>query len=62
MKKAYYRRIPCYFDIDTHELVGRNWFYDLLVGINIWIDFEILKIEEIPIWIEEDNTKTKFYD
>jgi len=54
MKKAYYRKIPCYFDSDTNEILGRNIFYDILIDINIWIDFTLLGIEELPIWIEED--------
>jgi hypothetical protein len=54
MKKAYYRGIPCYFDLDTSELVGRNWFYDILVDINIWIDLYIVDVEFFPIEIEDD--------
>ena len=53
MKKAYYRKIPCYYNPDTHELQGRNWFFDMLIDINIFIDFEILDLEELPIWVEE---------
>ena len=55
MKKAYYRRIPCYFNGQTNELVGRNRFYDILIDINIWFDFEILQLDELPIWIEDDE-------
>ena len=55
MKKAYYRMIPCFFNPNTNELEGRNWFYDLLIELNVWIDFELLGIEELPIYIEEDD-------
>lgn len=55
MKKAYYRWIPCYFDPKTNELIGRNWFYDILVDIDMWFDFEVLGIEELPIWIEDED-------
>lgn len=54
MKKAHYRWIPCYFNPFNNELIGRNWFYDILVSINIWIDFEILGIDELPIWVDTD--------
>jgi len=55
MKKAHYRCIPSYFNPETNELIGRNWFWDILVGINVWFDFMILEIEELPIWIEVDE-------
>jgi hypothetical protein len=55
MKKAYYRRIPAYFDPETNEIMGRNKFYDILIDINIWIDFQILNLEELPVWIEENK-------
>ena len=53
-KLAYYRKIPIYYNTQTDELIGRNWFYDKLAYINILIDFYILNLEEIPILIEED--------
>lgn len=59
MKKAYYRRIPCYFNEETNEIIGRNKFYDILIDINIWFDYEILNLEELPVWIEEDNKENK---
>lgn len=52
-KKAKYRSIPCYYDTETEELIGRNWFYDMLVEINIWLDLNIFNVDEFPIWIEE---------
>jgi hypothetical protein len=54
MRRAYYRSIPAYFNPETNEIKGRNWFYDLLIDINIWWDFTVLELEEIPILIEED--------
>jgi len=53
MKKAYYRGIPCYYNPLTGDLEGRNWFWDKLVDINLYIDFEILGLEELPIYIKE---------
>jgi hypothetical protein len=54
MKKAKYRGIPCYFNIFTCEIEGRNWFYDLLLDLNIWIDVNIVGVEGFPIIIEEE--------
>lgn len=54
MRKAYYRWIPAYFDLTTNKLMGRNGFYDILLNISIWIDLNILNVEEIPVWFEED--------
>ncbi len=54
-KKAFQRKIPCYYNEETHEIKGRNWFYDQLVGINIFIDFEILGIVELPILVKIDD-------
>ena len=31
--EVYYRRIPCYFNPETYELYGRNWFWELCVEI-----------------------------
>jgi hypothetical protein len=53
--KARYRSIPCFFDPQNNELQGRNWFYDILVDINIWVDFRLLGLEELPIEIEENS-------
>jgi len=52
-KLAYYRKIPAFYNEKTEELIGRNWFYDKLIGINLLIDFKILMIEDIPILIKE---------
>lgn len=55
MKNGTYRRIPVYFNEDTGELVGKNWFYDKLVSLNLWWDVSVLGLEYLPIWIEEDE-------
>lgn len=54
MKKAYYRQIPAYFNESTNELEGRNWFYGILIDLNLWFDTYIVEVNEYPIWIEED--------
>ncbi len=53
-KKAYYRSIPAYFSLETNELKGRNWFYNILININLWVDVNIIQIEEFPIMMEEE--------
>lgn len=53
MKKAKYRGIPCRFDPVTNELEVSNWFFDFLVDINIWWDFDVLGLEELPIILLE---------
>lgn len=59
IKKAYYRRIPAYIDLDTNELVGRNGFYNWLIGINLWIDVNLVGIVEFPVYVEEDDKTIK---
>jgi hypothetical protein len=59
MKKAYYRRIPIYYNQCTEEVKGRNWFYDILLESMLWIDFNItfrlFDSEGFPIWVEIDD-------
>lgn len=59
MKRAYYRRIPIYYDPCTEEVKGRNWFYNILLDIMIWIDFNIIfrifESDGFPIWVEIDD-------
>lgn len=31
-------RIPCYYNIHTHEMLGTCWFYDKLIDFAIKID------------------------
>lgn len=49
MKRALYRKIPCYFNPSTNELIGTNMFYDILVWINIFIDFYLVGLTELPV-------------
>ena len=53
-KKAFYRRIPAYFNEETNDIKGRNCIYDILIDINIWIDLNVIGIEEFPIIVEKD--------
>lgn len=62
MRRALYRKIPCYFDKETNEIIGRNKFYDILLDIVIWFDLNILQVEEFPIWIEMDDVDKQWKD
>jgi|APSaa5957512576_1039674.scaffolds.fasta_scaffold15140_2 hypothetical protein len=55
MKNAHYRGIPCYYDINSGDLQGRNWYWDILVEIVVWWDVEIIEVDSFPIWIDEDR-------
>lgn len=61
MKKAYYRRIPIYYDPCTEEIEGRNWFYAVLLYFMLWIDVNItfnfvdFETEGFPIRVEVDD-------
>jgi len=59
---AKYRGIPCWyrFEMDENyedggELIAKNWFYEILLDINIWWDVNIIKIDYFPLLIEEDE-------
>lgn len=61
MKRAHYRKIPIYYDPCTNEVTGRNWFYDILLGLMLWIDVNIIfqyfypDSEGFPLWVEMDE-------
>lgn len=45
-KKGHYRKIPIIItDMldDGMEFQGKNWFYNILVELNIWWDFFVLE-------------------
>ena len=54
-KLAYYRRIPAYYNPSTDELMGRNWFYDQLIELNVWFDIYVFNLEELPILVKTDD-------
>jgi hypothetical protein len=54
---AYYRRIPAYYNPETHEIEGRNWFYSKLIDLNVWIDFNVIMVDYLPIYVETDETE-----
>ncbi len=54
-RNATYRFIPCWFNPITDELIGKNKFYNFILGIMLWIDININEVDEFPIWIEIDD-------
>lgn len=54
-RKAYYRQIPAYFNMQTNDIEGRNWLYDKLIDINLWIDIYIVGVDGFPIVVEDDE-------
>lgn len=59
MKRAYYRGIPIFYDPCTEDIKGRNWFYEILVDIMLWLDVNILFMfnndDGFRIWMEIDD-------
>jgi len=54
-KNAHYRNIPAYFNVEESSIEGRNWFYDILIDINLWIDVNLFGVEDFPIWIDVED-------
>ena len=57
IKKGTYHGIPCLYNPVTEELGGVNWWTDILVCINIWLDYEVFMLKELPIWIDVDENE-----
>lgn len=55
MKKASYRGIPCTYNPLTDELKGRNWFYENLLILMVWIDERLIGVDSFPMWVEVDE-------
>lgn len=36
----------CYFNIDTNEIEGTNWFNNKMIDLFIWLDVEVLQFNE----------------
>ena len=57
MKRGFYRSIPVNIKkarYDFLDIEGKNYFWDLLVKLNLWWDLKVLEldIEELPIEID----------
>lgn len=56
----YYARfygIPVYFQPETNEMIGRNWFYDLLLHLIIPFELFLVDCNEYKIEIEHRTIK-----
>lgn len=56
---AKYSGIPCYFHLWDNILVGRNWFYNLLLDFQLFYDVEIRFTQTFKIELIEDESKNK---
>ena len=54
-RNAKYRAIPCWYNPLTDELKGKNWFYEILLWVVIWIDVNLVEVDEFPLWVEMDE-------
>ena len=54
-RNARYWGIPCWYNPFNDELSGKNLIYELLLKIVLWIDVNILEVEEFSIWIDVDE-------
>lgn len=55
MVKARYNGLKVYYDLETQEIWGRNFFWAVLVNLSLWIDVKILGLEFVDITMEEDG-------
>lgn len=58
-RNARYRFIPCWWNPATDEITGKNWFYDFLIDVMLWIDINIVQVDEFPLWVEEIDINKK---
>jgi hypothetical protein len=54
MLHAYYRGIECLYNPGTNEICAYGW-RNLLIQFNLWFDFKVLNLREIPIYVEDDQ-------
>lgn len=55
IRKATYMGIPCWYDMLTDELTGRNRFYDFLLDIALYFSLYVLRKDDIEFWVEVDE-------
>ena len=36
----------CYFNVDTNDVIGTNWFNDKMIELFIWLDVEVLEFND----------------
>lgn len=54
---AKYRFIPCWFNDFTNDVSGKNKMWNMLLGIVIWIDVNVVGVDEFPLWVEDSQNE-----
>lgn len=54
-KNASYRGIPCWYNPINDEITGKNWLCRRLIDVIVWIDVNILLVEQFSIWVDVDE-------
>ena len=36
-----------------------NWLYDLLIDIALWVDINVINVDEFPLWVEVDELEKR---
>jgi hypothetical protein len=44
--RVWFGIIPCYFNIETYELRGRNFLCSLLLSLYLWIEIKLGNVVE----------------
>ena len=52
--EALYFGIPCYYNLVTANIIGRNRFYNWLLGIATWIDVNVLLTKEFKVKVRRE--------
>ena len=51
---AKYKGIPCYFNVETDGLTGRNWFWSLILDAVIYIESHFATSSHFEIELGEE--------
>ena len=51
---AKYMGIPCYYRESDNMIIGRNYFYDIILSIAVWIDINIIGVHSFMIKIKDN--------
>ena len=54
-RHAKYAGIPCWFHLWDNTLIGKNWFYNLILDWCLYFDINIAQIQIFKIELIEDE-------
>ncbi len=54
-KKASYNGIPCYFNVETNDMIARGWLSGIALSVQLWIDVHILNVEGFDIKVYDED-------